>query len=233
MTLRATLGGAGGAGAVYPDSAPLAPSAFDWEFTSDDPNWVETATPSAAGFNPIPFGKYDTWSSMPNPGAAANQTWDRRRALSGFAAGVPFSITAHLAIRAFGTLANNARAAVIIGDDPTILVGNWIMLSLANGANGLPQVEAFNGGGPIFSIPAQAVPDSFIFHAQRDAGNRWDYFYSIGGFSFRHVVRNTSAWPVSFAWVRLIGHNAAAHPTEPMINWVRFNDSRFAMQVLP
>jgi hypothetical protein len=220
----------GGGGSSFPNSAPPSPSAYDDEFTGGVLNakWTEISDPTATGFVKT-FAKYDTWLTLPNPGAAAANSWLFQQAMSGFEAGEPFDMTFRLANRIGTNGGTSDRVLVALGDNVTPGVGNLVNIGLAQSGGGLV-IEVWNGGGfDVQMALGNPAASSVYFHFMRTAANLTRLWVSLDGFSWRMVFEGTRAWNFTYLQVHLIGHTAVANPSEPMIDFVRVQDARFVM----
>src|SRR5690606_14929232 len=190
----------GGGGLLYPFSAPDSPSAYDDEFEGGtlDGKWTEIADPTATGFTKQ-FAKHGSWLALPNPGAAANQIWDIRQALSGFAAGTAFALTTRLAIRGWNS-GTNGRATVSLGSESAFNGGSYLNLTLSS-SNGATTVEVYDGNFDVNSAVAYPAAASVFFHLQRAASNDCRIWISSDAFGWRLVNSESRAWDFSYLFV--------------------------------
>jgi hypothetical protein len=219
----------GGGGTKFPDPAPGSPSAYDDEFTAGtlDAKWTEANSPHGS-FTKFANKYSDHWGMEGDGNATAVYTI--REAMSGFAAGTAFQVTAKVSL---GWKSGNSdpQVGVTLSDNSSHLTGNYTILFLTITSSEI-QVLEYNGSVNLtVSTGRLRMGMTMYLHIQRDTGNTVRYYISEDGLTWFLAGSASRAFSFDFLYVYAKGGASSSNPARILVDWVRVNDARFTQPV--
>jgi hypothetical protein len=219
-------GGGGGGGPVFPNDAPASPSTYDDEFegTSLDVKWTVEADLTATGFVKT-YAKHGTWLSLPNPGASSLYQWTIFQALTGFTAGTPIQIVARFAFTKWESFSGGVEFG--IQTTTPYQTGSFISVGIRRISDKTNEIYTWDG-----AFSSTNLPDfcgMVYVMLDRNASDNTRLMFSLDGIGWQLLSKTTRSWTAADLYVSLYGASSSGHPCEPMIDFIRVNDARFAL----
>lgn len=211
----------------FPTSKPASSTAFDDEFESVALAAKWTTVTSPDGTFTVDPDYNDSFLMMKSLGhATANQLVIRQAITTIGAAGTAIGITAKLGLSAY---TGSCITDFLVSDNTAYAAGNYVLFSVVQ-VTGDYKFQIYDGA-TLVDVALGPYHGTLYVHIQRTTGNIMKAYISSDGISWRRVYSGSKTFNIDYQFFRLYGSTTAAEPSEHLVDFIRYNDSRFTQQV--